>query len=452
MLIYLIILNITCLVILILTIVLLSRFRGNGNDDVRQALISIKENQERVERTVKEEISRNREEFNTNTKQLREEITGLSKSFESSVLSRMKENENSQKNQLDTFIKQLSNLTQMNEQKLEKMRETVQERLKTLQEENTKKLEQMRLTVDEKLHSTLDRRLGESFKLVSEQLKSVQESFGEMRNLATGVGDLKKVLSNIKARGIWGEMQLGNLLEQMLTPDQYASNVATKKGSNERVEFAIKLPGRDKDEHDQVWLPIDAKFPQEDYQRLLEAQEQANIELVEKSAKQLEVRIKAEAKDIKEKYLDPPNTTDFGIMFLPTEALYSEILRRPGLCEILQREYRVLVTGPMNLVALLNSLQMGFRTLAIEKRTSEVWKLLATIKTEFAKFGDMLDKTHKKLEEASKTIEDASRKSHTIERTLKKVHELPSSRVDGDLLECASEDINEDKSESSASS
>ncbi|MFA5008949.1 MAG: DNA recombination protein RmuC, partial [Candidatus Omnitrophota bacterium] len=372
MLIYLAILGVTCLITLILAAVLFYRLRGNSNNDIRQAVVSIKENQERVERVVKEEISRSREEFNTNTRQIREEMRGLSKSFEDSVLLRMKENETSQKNQMDTFLKQLSNLTQINEQKLEKIRETVQERLKTLQEENTQKLEQMRLTVDEKLHTTLDRRLGESFKLVSEQLKSVQESFGEMRNLATGVGDLKKVLSNIKTRGIWGEMQLSNLLEQMLTPEQYASNVVTKKGSNERVEFAIKLPGRDKDEHDQVWLPIDAKFPQEDYQRLLEAQEQANPELVEKSARQLEIRIKAEAKDIKEKYLDPPNTTDFGIMFLPTEALYAEILRRPGLCDILQREYRVLVTGPMNLVALLNSLQMGFRTLAIEKRTSEV--------------------------------------------------------------------------------
>ena len=452
MLIYLAILGVICLITLILAAVLFYRLRGNSNNDIHQAVVSIKENQERVERVVKEEISRSREEFNINTRQIREEMRGLSKSFEDSVLLRMKENETSQKNQMDTFLKQLSNLTQINEQKLEKIRETVQERLKTLQEENTQKLEQMRLTVDEKLHTTLDRRLGESFKLVSEQLKSVQESFGEMRNLATGVGDLKKVLSNIKTRGIWGEMQLSNLLEQMLTPEQYASNVVTKKGSNERVEFAIKLPGRDKDEHDQVWLPIDAKFPQEDYQRLLEAQEQANPELVEKSARQLEIRIKAEAKDIKEKYLDPPNTTDFGIMFLPTEALYAEILRRPGLCDILQREYRVLVTGPMNLVALLNSLQMGFRTLAIEKRTSEVWKLLATIKTEFAKFGDILDKTHKKLEEASKTIEDASKKSHTIERTLKKVHELPSSHMDENVLECAPEDINENKSESSTQS
>lgn len=450
MIIYLSVLSIICVITLILVAILFFRLRSNENADICQVVASIKENQERIERVVKEEISRSREEFNTNTKQIREEMRGLSKSFEDSVLLRMRENENSQKNQMDTFLKQLSNLTQMNEQKLEQMRETVQERLKTLQEENTQKLEQMRLTVDEKLHSTLDRRLGESFKLVTEQLKAVQENFGEMRNLATGVGDLKKVLSNIKTRGIWGEMQLGNLLEQILTPEQYASNVITKKDSNERVEFAIRLPGRDKSEHEQVWLPIDAKFPQEDYQRLLEAQEQANIELVEKAAKQLEIRIKSEAKDIKEKYLDPPHTTDFGIMFLPTEALYAEVLRRPGLCELLQREYRILITGPMNLVALLNSLQMGFRTLAIEKRTSEVWKLLATIKTEFTKFGDMLDKTHKKLKEASSTIEDASKKSRTIERNLRNVHEISSSHTEEETIEYVSEDMNENKSESSA--
>ncbi|MDP2922455.1 MAG: DNA recombination protein RmuC [Candidatus Omnitrophota bacterium] len=435
--IWLIIFSIFNTLILIPLLILFYRARNNAN--ISQNVISIKENQERIERAVKEEISQNRDEMRKSLK-----------SFEDSVLSRMKENENSQKNQLDTFLKQLSSLTQMNEQKLEKIRETVQEGLKTLQEENAQKLEQMRLTVDEKLHSTLDRRLGESFKLVSEQLKAVQEGFGEMRNLATGVGDLKKVLSNIKTRGIWGEMQLSNLLEQILTAEQYASNVITKKGSNERVEFAIRLPGRDKDEHEQVWLPIDAKFPQEDYQRLLDAQEQANPDLLEKAARQLEMRIKAEAKDIKEKYLDPPHTTDFGIMFLPTEALYAEVLRIPGLAELLQREYRVVVTGPMNLVALLNSLQMGFRTLAIEKRTSEVWKLLATVKTEFAKFGDMLDKTHKKLQEASTTIEDASKKSRTIERTLRIVHELPSSQPDKTVIEYISEDAHENKSESSS--
>jgi DNA recombination protein RmuC len=238
------------------------------------------------------------------------------------------------------------------------------------------------------------------------------------------VGDLKKVLTNVKTRGTWGEMQLSNLLEQILSPQQYEPNVATKPGSAERVEFAIKLPGKDKDDN-HVWLPIDAKFPQEDYQRLLEAQDKGDLDGLEKAVKQLEIRIKAEAKDIHEKYIDPPHTTDFGIMFLPTESLYAEILRRPGLAENLQRDFRVVVTGPMTLAALLNSLQMGFRTLAIEKRASEVWSILGVIKQEFSKFGEILDRTKKKLDEASNIIEEASSKSRNIQTKLKKVQELP---------------------------
>jgi DNA recombination protein RmuC len=249
---------------------------------------------------------------------------------------------------------------------------------------------------------------------------------GEMQTLALGVGDLKKVLSNVKTRGIWGEIQLGNLLEQILTPEQYAKNVATKDGSKDRVEFAIKLPGRD-DNRTTVWLPIDAKFPQEDYQRLVEAYEHGNTELIAETAKQLELRVKGEAKDIKEKYLDPPHTTDFGIMFLPYESLYAEVLRRPGFSEAIQREFRVIITGPSTLAALLNSLQMGFRTLAIEKRSSEVWALLGVVKTEFSRFGDILAKTQKKLQEASNTIEDAAKKSRTIEQKLQKVQHLPDN-------------------------
>ncbi|MFH1231734.1 MAG: DNA recombination protein RmuC [Planctomycetota bacterium] len=356
-----------------------------------------KENQERTERIVKDEIAQNREELNK-----------------------------SLKSGLDTFLIQLSNLTKSNEDRLERMRVTVEERLKLLQDENSQKLEQMRVTVDEKLHSTLEKRLGESFKMVSERLELVHKGLGEMQTLASGVGDLKKVLTNIKTRGTWGEIQLGNLLEQILTLEQYAKNVVTKKGSSERVEFAIKLPGRDKNEGI-VWLPIDAKFPLEDYQKLVEAQEQANPGLVDELGKLLENRIKAEAKDIKEKYIDPPHTTDFGILFLPVEGLYAEVLRRPGLCDLLQREYRVTITGPTTLAALLNSLQMGFRTLAIEKRSSEVWSVLGAIKTEFAKFGEMLDKTQKKLQEASNTIDDATKKSRTIEKKLNKVQELPLS-------------------------
>lgn len=363
-----------------------------------------KDNQERTERIVKEEISQNREELNK-----------------------------SLKSGLDTFLNQISSLTKSNEDKLEKMRITVEERLKLLQDENSQKLEQMRATVDEKLHSTLEKRLGESFKLVSERLELVHKGLGEMQTLASGVGDLKKVLTNVKTRGTWGEIQLGNLLEQILTPEQYAQNVVTQKGSSERVEFAIKLPGRDKNDS-AVWLPIDAKFPLEDYQKLVEAQEQANLGLIEEFGKLLEARIKSEARDIKEKYIDPPHTTDFGILFLPVEGLYAEVLRRPGLCDLLQREYRVTLTGPTTLAALLNSLQMGFRTLAIEKRSSEVWSVLGAIKTEFAKFGEMLDKTQKKLQEASNTIDDATKKSRTIEKKLNKVQELPSPKQDVNLF------------------
>jgi DNA recombination protein RmuC len=290
----------------------------------------------------------------------------------------------------------------------------------------------MRATVDEKLQTTLEKRLGESFKQVSERLEQVYKGLGEMRNLATGVGDLKKVLTNVKTRGTWGEIRLSHILEQILTPDQYGVNVATKKNSNERVEFAIKLPGQDTDEQKVVWMPIDSKFPQEDYQRLLDAQEAADKELSEKSIKNLEMRIKTEAKFIKEKYIDPPHTTDFGIMFLPIEGLYAEVLRRPGLCDTLQREFRIVVTGPTTLAALLNSLQMGFRTLAIEKRSSEVWELLGVVKTEFGKFGDVLAKTKKKLKEASNTIGQAEVRTRAIERKLRDVEQVPQPT---DLIE-----------------
>ncbi len=289
---------------------------------------------------------------------------------------------------------------------------------------------QNRKEISDSLQSGLDRFLN----LLNTQLESVQRGLGEMQSLASGVGDLKKVLSNVKTRGTWGEIQLGNLLEQILTIEQYEKNVVTKKGSNERVEFAIKLPGREKQDN-VVWLPIDAKFPMEDYQRLIEAQEQANVGLVDELGKSLENRIKSEAKDIRDKYIDPPNTTDFGILFLPIEGLYAEVLRRPGLCESLQRNYRVTLTGPTTLAALLNSLQMGFRTLAIEKRSSDVWTILGTIKTEFAKFGEILDKAQKKVQEAGNLIDDASRKSRTIDKKLRNVQTLPAPEAVIDLAE-----------------
>jgi DNA recombination protein RmuC len=315
-------------------------------------------------------------------------------------------------------------VSQTTGEKLDKVRDSVEGKLASIQADNSRQLEKMRETVDEKLKTTLEQRLGESFRHVSERLEQVQLGLGEMRALATGVGDLKKVLTNVRTRGTWGEIQLGALLEQILTREQYETNVATKAGSNDRVEFAVKFPGRD--DQGPVWLPIDAKFPQEDYRRIVEAAEQANPALLEESAKQLENRIRLEAKSIRDKYIDPPHTTDFAIMFLPTEGLYAEVLRRPGLTEELQRTFRIMVTGPTTLAALLNSLQMGFRTLAIEKRSGEVWALLGAVKTEFGKFGDVLERTQKKLQEASNTIENAATRTRQIERKLRNVQELPA--------------------------
>ncbi|MCY0881434.1 MAG: DNA recombination protein RmuC, partial [Firmicutes bacterium] len=318
---------------------------------------------------------------------------------------------NQQKNLLDSFSKQLSAMTQMNEEKLEKMRATVESKLAELQKDNSAKLEQMRATVDEKLHATLEKRLGESFKLVSDRLEQVQKGLGEMQTLATGVGDLKKVLTNVKTRGTMGELQLEKILEQILSPEQYRAQVAVKPGSQERVDFAIELPGADQDAQSKVWLPIDAKFPLEDYQRLVDAEEAGNAEEVNEAKKMLETRIRQEAKSIQEKYIMPPQTTDFALLFLPIEGLYAEVLRRQGLWEELQRKYRVVVTGPTTITALLNSLQMGFRTLAIQKRSSEVWQVLGAVKTEFGKFGEILEKTQKKLKEAAHTIENAGTRS-----------------------------------------
>ncbi len=300
----------------------------------------------------------------------------------------------------------------------------VERKLENIQKDNSEKLEKMRLTVDEKLHETLEKRLGDSFKLVSQRLELVHKGLGEMQTLASGVGDLKKVLQNVKTRGTWGEVQLGNLLDQFMTPEQYEKNVATKQGSNDRVEFAIKIPCKD-DHVKNLWLPIDAKFPLEDFQSLMEAEEKGDMAGAERLSKALELRIKSESRDIKDKYLDPPHTTDFGILFLPIESLYAEVLRRPGLSDMLQREYKVILTGPTTIAAILNSLQMGFRTLAIEKRSSEVWSVLGAVKSEFGKFGEILEKTQKKLQEASHSIETASSKTRNIERKLSKVQELP---------------------------
>ncbi len=312
-----------------------------------------------------------------------------------------------------------------NEQKMEQMRVTIESRLRLMQEDNTRKLDQMRATVDEKLQKTLEDRISQSFRLVSERLEQVHQGLGEMQTLAAGVGDLKRVLTNVKTRGTWGEVQLAALLEQMLTTDQFAANVATRPGSNERVDFAIRLPG--KDDGAVVWLPVDAKFPIEDYQRLLDAHEPA---AVEEAAKAIETRLKAEAKSIREKYVSPPHTTDFALLYLPIEGLYAEALRRPGLAEVLQRDFRVSLAGPTTLAAMLNSLQMGCRTLAIEQRSAEVWAVLGAVKTEFGKFGEALAHTKKKLDEASNSISKAETRTRQLSRKLKEVEALPVAEAE----------------------
>lgn len=374
-------------------------------------------------RLTRDELSSRLEGFSNSQLNLLTKLSGMQKQELATTLRTFNETLSSKVADLSALLK--SDMKH-NEERIDKLRERVEDQLRLLREDNRGQLEQMRATVDEKLQNTLETRLGESFKLVSERLEQVHKGLGEMQSLATGVGDLKKVLSNVKTRGNWGEIQLGNLLEQTLTVEQYEANVATRKGSADRVEFAIKLPSKTNDEQF-IWMPIDSKFPLEDYQRLIEAQEAGDVAAASESVSKLEQRIKLEAKTIKAKYIDPPHTTDFAVMFLPTEGLYAEVLRRPGLADTLQREYRVTLAGPTTLAALLNSLQMGFRTLAIEKRSSDVWQLLGVVKTEFGNFGNILDKTHKKLQEASNTIESASRKTRTIERKLRSVQELPSS-------------------------
>lgn len=374
---------------------------------------------ERLERTLQDELRRNREELGGNLRQ-----------FGEAVQKRMVDIASLQKGQMEGFTQQLGALTASNEQRLDKLRETVELRLKWLQEDNSKKLEQMRATVDEKLHETLEKRLGESFKQVSGQLEQVHKGLGEMQSLASGVGDLKKVLSNIKTRGTLGEVQLHNLLEQILTPDQYSANVATKPGSDARVEFAVRLPGKD---DKPLWLPIDAKFPQEDFLRLVEAQEQGNLAAVSEATRQFDRTVQGMAKLICDKYLAPPETTDFAVMFLANEASYAQVLSRPGLFDAILREHKVIVAGPTTIAALLSSLSLGFKTLAIEKRSSDVWRLLGAIKTEFMTFGTLLDKTRKKLDEASSSIDTAATRTRRIQRKMQGIEELPEHEAKGIL-------------------
>lgn len=415
-----------CLVLLILIevlcIILVIRAKPARYDE---RFAQIENGQNRIDQSVRDEISHNRDESGRLQVQNRDELMKTLETFRSGLLSTMGQIADMQKAQLQTFQEQLLTLTSGNEQRLDKLRETVDEKLRQLQIDNAEKLEKIRVTVDEKLHQTLETRLGESFKLVSERLELVQKGLGEMQGLATGVGDLKRVLTNVKTRGTWGEVALKSIIVDILTPAQYEENAITKKGSQERVEIAIILPGRSGEDGEKVLLPVDAKFPKEDYERLLSAQEVGDPIACEEALKALANALKVSAKEIRDKYLNPPVTTDFGIMFLPSESLYAESLRRPGLVESLQKEFRVIVTGPTTLAAIVNSLQMGFKTLAIEKRSSEVWQILSAVKSEFGKFGEILEKTKKKILEAGDTIDTATSKTRTIQSKLRNVEAMP---------------------------
>jgi DNA recombination protein RmuC len=414
------ILIISILNLIILGIVLLKS--GKGSDDSSAG--------------VREELRVSREEGARAARDLREEVN------------------NSLRQLNDTLINTMKGIGDANEATIDKVRRTLDERVRELQESNEKKLEEMRKTVDEKLHETLEKRLGESFKQVSDRLEAVHLGLGEMRTLATGVGDLKRVLTNVKTRGTWAEVQLGALLDQILHSSQFERNVKVKPSSDEIVEFAVKLPGPEDDKGRVIWLPIDSKFPQEDYVRLQEAAELGDVDEVKRAEDALVRAIKAAARDISNKYIDPPNTTDFAIMFLGTEGLYSEALRVPGLVESIQSEFRVVIAGPTTIAAILNSLRMGFQALAFEKRASEVWRVLGAVKTEFGKFGEVLDKMGKQLKTVEKTLGQTSTRTRAIQRKLVNVEQLPESDsasllgIDEELGLLDGVDIPEDDSES----
>ena len=401
-----------------------------------QQLTSLQAQSERMERELRGEISQS-------AVLARQESMQSLTLFQQSLLQQSHEATRSQNQQIDALAQQLTllqksltdslalqvqGLSEANARRLAEMRGTLETQLAQLQSSNSAKLDEMRQTVDEKLQATLQARLGESFRQVAERLEQVHKGLGEMHTLAQGVGDLKHLLTNVKTRGMFGEAQLGALLEQVLAPDQYAAQVATRPNDRNRVDFAIRLPGRS-DDGQPVWLPIDAKFPNEDYERLLDAQSRADPAAAEGAARALEARIRLEARSIAEKYLEPPHTTDFAVMFLPTEGLYAEVLRRPGLMEQLQREHRVTLAGPTTLMAMLNALQMGFRTLALEKRSSEVWLVLGAVKTEFAKFGDVLARVRTQTQTVLNTLEQAQTRSNVMNRALRQVDALPDAQA-----------------------
>jgi len=394
--------------ILLIVLIIVTLGRG-GQEKVLQKISDYENRLDKNESSVREEIGKNREDMIRASRDSRDELTKVFFDFSA-----------------------------MLDGKIRAVQETMDKKFSELIADNSAKLDKMRETVDEKLHKTLETRLGESFKLVSERLELVQKGLGEMQSLANGVGDLKKVLSNVKSKGVLGEYQLGAILEQILAPAQYAQNVKTRAGSGDNVEFAVKIPSKE-DSSKTIWLPIDAKFPTEDYEKLNAAYDSGNIEEIDLYKKELEKKIKQFAKDIKTKYVDPPNTTDFAIMFLPFEGLYAEVLRIPGLLETIQREHKVAITGPTTVSAFLNTLQMGFRSLAVEKRTSEIWELLGAVRTEFGKFGEVLEKTKARLDQASREIDNAGIRSRAIEKRLRDVQTLPESTAQKLLGDMAAE-------------
>ncbi|MBE8191218.1 MAG: DNA recombination protein RmuC [Alphaproteobacteria bacterium] len=409
---------------------------GQDVNDIKNDITNLKAEITRIEASVKAEFVSNRKESQDSSQETRKELSESFTKLSAELRETITASSTSQKEQLEAFAKQLKELTTTNEQKINEMqdkllraakesRDELTKTLKELQTGNQQKLDEMRKTVDEKLQSTIEKRFNESFTLISERLDKVHQGLGEMQNLASGVGDLKKVLTNVSTRGSFGEVQLGTILEQYLSPDQYEKNAAVKKNSQERVDFIVKFPGR-ADDNTPVLLPIDSKFPNEDYQRLQEAREN-DADAITSATKQFESSVKRIAKDIAGKYINPPTTTDFAIMFVPTEGLYAEIVSRVNLFETLHNEYKIVVVGPTNIVALLNSLQMGFNTLAIEKHSSEVWELLGGVKREFGKFGEVLDAAKRKIDAASKSIDDAGVRTRAIERKLQRVETLPAA-------------------------
>jgi DNA recombination protein RmuC len=434
------------ILLLVVAIVLLVQLLRRPGADFRPLLTkleTLEKLQDRVEHSFKTELSQGRIESMNQSKTVRDELQSALAASTNNLVgavdriahyqkNRLEEFATVQKQQLDAFAKALEKLIESNEKKSNELRAMVETKLASMQTDNATKLEEMRRTVDEKLQGALDKRLGESFKLVSDRLEAVHKGLGEMQHLATGVGDLKRVLTNVKTRGTWGEIQLGNLLEQILAPDQFERNVSpTGRGT---VEFAIKLPGRDDQDGKPVWLPIDAKFPKEDYERLVDASERGDAFAVEQAAKDLETRVRGQARDIQDKYIKAPFTTDFALLYLPTEGLYAEVLRRPGLVESIQRNMRVVVVGPTTLAAVLNSLQLGFRTLAIQKHSGQIQKVLLAVKSDFSKFGEVLEKVKKKLDEAGNVIDDAAKKKNAVERTLRSVEGLPAAENGNDYL------------------